>query len=476
MKTFTVILILCSVLQAGEIIAQSHENFGILWYVPPQSWTRESGNGFVSFTTVERGMSQYARILLYAAHPSSGNLNKDFADDWNELVRPHYQPGDFIQQSESPFRDGWMAKTGVARFSYGNQNQAVILVTLSDNRTRLSYVFISNTTAYQKEFEDFGSSLRFSQPDATTIAGEPAIHASSASRENSIIQPSDAGAEENQSVAAVSASGHTAGIHGISVFPTRFDDGWVSIPETDWVKVSKGEVTVLLHHGMDFNDAMRASPVEVNWNALAAGRYHSVQRLNYNYSALNFPFYYTEADATEALSGKKVFVGFRVIPVSGVAYVVEIQSPSKEIYQQHFPTVESIETMRYYNRFAIHPGDLNGNWSSFSSSSIMLYNVYTGINAGMNYASINDEFTFNPGGTYKSRHVGASSSYGTTSHFNDQFSGRHIVNHWDIALTNRKEGRTDTYHAFFEAVKGGSILHLTHKQFSGLTFKLFKVK
>ena len=133
------------------------------------------------------------------------------------------------------------------------------------------------------------------------------------------------------------------------------------------------------------------------------------------------------------------------------------------------------ETMMNYNRFAIHSGDLTGTWNSSASSAIMLYNVYTGGNAGMNYASINDEFTFNSGGTYKSRHVGASSGYGNTSHFNDQFSGSHTVNNWDITLTNRRDGRSDSYHAFFEAVHGGRILHLTHKQFSGLTFKLFKV-
>lgn len=462
MKTFIAILVLISIMQTKDSGAQNQENFDIARFIPPQSWIRETGNGFVSFTVNDRTTSQYARILLYASLPSSGNLDKDFETEWTELVKLNYSPGDFTDQSVSAFKDGYTAKIGVAPFKHANQNQAVVLCTLSDGKTKISYVFLTNTQSYEKELEDFGSSLNF---------GYQTLQPSDVKEK----QPSNMPSQQGQFTELPKVQS-TASTGSFAFHTTNFDDGWTAVQEPLWVNLSKSNVQVLLHYGVDFDDAMRTNPVEICWNKLAAERYIVAQRYNYNYSALNFSYYYMEADVTDKNSGQKLFVTFRVVPRQGVAYCIEIRSPGKEVFNSFFPTQESIENILNYNRFAIHADDLIGTWSSFSSSSIQLYNVYTGGNAGMNYASINDEFTFNPGGTYSSRHVGAGSSYGNTSHFNDQFSGNQIVNNWDISLTNRKDGRTEAYHAQFEAINGGRILHLINKQFSGLTFKLFKVK
>jgi len=461
MKTIIAILVLSSILQVKECGAQIRENFDIAWFIPPKSWIRETGNSFVSFTTNDKTASQYARILLYKSLPSSGNLEKDFETDWNELVKFNYSPGNFTDQSVSAFKDGFTAKIGVAPFKYANQNQAVMLATLSNGKTKLSYVFITNTQRYEKELEDFGSSLSFG--NQTTQLSHNQV------KNKSNMHNEQAQTTATTNVQPISASGSFA------FHTTNFDDGWTGVQEKNWVNLSKNNVQVLLHYGLDFDDAMRANPVEVCWNLVAAGRYDVMERFIYNYSVLDFSYYYMEANVTDKESGKNLFVAFRIVPRQGVAHCIEIRSPAKEVFSSFFPNQESIENMLNYNRFAIHPNDLTGTWNSSSSSSIMLYNIYTGGNAGMNYASINDEFIFSPGGTYSSRHVGASSSYGNTSHFDDKYNGKHIVTNWDITLTNRRGGQSDAYHAYFEAVKGGRILHLTHKQFSGLTFRLFKV-
>lgn len=460
MKTLIVILILCAILKDVECRAQVQENFDIVWFNAPQSWARENGNGFVSFTTIDNDARQYARILLYASLPSSGSPDKDFDTEWNQLVKSHYHPGEFTDQSATPFKNGYTAKIGVAPFKFADQNQAVVLTKLTDGKTKISYVFITNTQRYEKELEDFGSSLNFG--DRPTVSDVNVKQQTNMNYEQ----------ERNNPPTKVQEVNHAG---RFAFHTTNFDDGWNGVQEANWVNLTKGNMQVLLHYGLDFDDAMRANPVETCWNLLAAGGYNVNERYIFNYSVLNFSYYYMEADVTDKSSGQNLYIAFRIVPLNGVAHCIEIRSPDKATFNSKFHNQESIEKMLYYNRFAIHPDDLNGTWNSSSSSAIMLYNVYTGGNAGMNFASINDEFTFNPDGTYKSRHVGASSSYGNTSHFNDQFSGNHIVNNWDLTLTNRRDGRNDPYHAFFEAVRGGRILHLTHKQFSGLNFKLFKV-
>ena len=462
MKNILIMIVLSTVLPYGQCRAQSPENFDNVWFLPPQSWIRESRNDFVSFTSIDRTEGQYARILLYASLPSSGNLDKDFDTEWNQLVKPHYQSGNFTDRSVSPFKNGYTAKIGVAPFKYANQNQVVVLATLSDGQTKISYVFLTNTQRYEKELEDFGSSLQFDRPASQVSQVEV--------KQQTVMN------NEPDHINAPVTVPSTTSAGSFAFHTTHFDDGWTGVQEAKWVNLTKGNVQVLLHYGLDFDDAMRANPVEICWNLLAAERYHVKERYFYHFSALNFSYYYMEADVVDKASGQNQYVAFRIVPRNGVAHCIEIKSPDKATFTSLFPNQESIENMLYYNRFAIHPDDLTGTWNSSSSSAMMLYNVYTGGNAGMNYASINDEFTFNPGGTYKSRHVGASSSYGNTSHFDDHFSGNHMVTNWDITLTNRRDGRSDAYHAFFEAVKGGRILHLTNKQFSGLTFKLFKVK
>lgn len=455
------------------VFPQSVQSFDIVSFSLASTWKKEAQQDWLAYRVENPAQKTYARILLYPSLPSSGNLETDFQAEWNDLVLNQYKPTQIINESLTDYKDGWKAKLRVASFVHHQVNQAVILLMLTDGKRKMSFVFLTNTEEFQKDFEDFGSSFKFqpasikssnsiSQP-ANQAAPPNPIPPSSTSNQSPIFKPSNS-----------ASSGSTQPNYGVSTFPTRFDDGWNSVPQEDWVEVTKGDTKVLLHYGRNFDDAMRQDAVGINWNALIPSRYRVIQRQNYSYSTINFPFYYAEAEVTEIASGKAMYLGFLVVAVSGVAYVVEVQSPSKAHFTQVFPTVESIEKMREYNKFGLSLRDLSGTWQSFSSSSISLYNVYTGGNAGMNYASINDQFTFEPSGKYSSKHVGASSSYGTTSHFNDQFSGNASVSHWEMALSNRKDGRTDAYHAHFEAVKGGKILHMTHKQWSGLTFTLIQ--
>lgn len=451
---------LFAILVSNFLIGQGLEKYDMVSFERPKGWERVNGPGYLAFTKFIPSSKEYARILLYESQPSSGSLDFDFETDWQELVAQHYKPKEFTNLSKTPFNPEWNAVLAIAPFSYQDQNHAAVLVTLSDNKRKLSYVFITNSTAFETELEDFGSSIIFEEGKNTNGTASILDHKSN-------VSPSSP-AVANASITTLNQN------FGISVFPTNFDDGWKSMPKEDWVEVTQGNLKVLLHYGRNFDDVMRQDAVGVNWETLIPPRFQVNQRYFFQNSTFDFPYYYTEGEVTELASGKSMYLGFLVVPLNGVAYAIEVQAPDKASFTQTFPNIGSIEGMRGYNRFGLSLQDLVGNWQSFSSSSISLYNVYTGGLAGMNYASINDQFTFGPTGNYSSKHVGASSSYGNTSHFNDQFSGNASITHWEMALSNRKDGRSDAYHAYFEAVKGGKILHMTHKQWSGLTFTLIQ--
>lgn len=444
-------LIFLSILTTIKVVAiwAQKETFDITSYTRPVGWKKETKAEFVAFSQTD-SKNNFCKIFLFKSLPSSGGSRKDFDLFWEELAAKPYEIKEKPHISPTEKENGWEVTGGGARFNTDGTSGMALLTTISNKEKVVSILTITNSNSYLDALEKFTSSLELTGTKET--------------KPNSEVKAETV--KEN----------YSANNSGISVYPTRFDDGWVSVPENDWVRVTKGNITVLLHYGQLYDDAMRINAPEVCWNRLAAGRYQVTQRYNFNYSALNFPFYYTEAAVTEKATGKKMYVGFRVIPVSGVAYCVEVQAPSKEAYTKQFPYVENLETMRNYNRFALSAADLAGNWSSFGSSFTSLYNVYTGGNAGLNYSSIRDEFNFGKNGTYSSKHAGASSFYGSSSYFKDQFNGRLTITHWDVTLTNRKDGRTESFHAQFEAVKGGRILYLTNKQYSGMKYQLVKTK
>ena len=137
------------------------ENFDIVSYSIPSNWVREVGNDFVAHTINNNVNNEYARVLIFKSLSGTGNVDADFATEWKELVQPNYAPGDFIKTNVSEYKDGWISKMGVAPFKYQNTNHAALLLTLIKAQTKMSFVFISNTTAFETVFEDFGSSLHF---------------------------------------------------------------------------------------------------------------------------------------------------------------------------------------------------------------------------------------------------------------------------------------------------------------------------
>lgn len=143
---------------------QQAEKYGNVTFTAPKDWIRNTAAGYLAFTKVNQNSGEFARIILYQEEKSSGSLDVDFKEDWQSLVVKNYQPKELTDFSKTSFNSSWNAIVGVAPYTYQNQNQAVVLVTISNGERKTSYVFLSNTTAYEKELEAFGSSMDFSDP------------------------------------------------------------------------------------------------------------------------------------------------------------------------------------------------------------------------------------------------------------------------------------------------------------------------
>ncbi len=328
------------------------------------------------------------------------------------------------------------------------------------------------------------TALYFLPVTGTAAKTEPAAPVSSPAQTEVIVQP-DKQPEVQQPVQVLPPVEATrpqqsapATADGFTFNTINFDDGWTSTIAPDYVKVTKGTIQVLLYYSYELNDEIRASNLEMRdyfWNLLVVPNYNVKSAVPLIESLSYFKVHFTEGEAIDK-TGKPVYLAMTVLVNSGIATPVLAITPDKNSYAQQFPEPKNLGSMTGYNRFAVGTNDVAGSWTASSGSSVSLYNSYTGNYAGMNYASSSDQFTFNADGTYSSKHSGASSMYGTTTVFTQEYKGKLTITNWDMSMTNRWKDATENFHISFEVVRGGRILHLQSKTASGIQYHLVKVK
>lgn len=438
-------------------LAQQRGSYDIASFISPQEWTKESAEFATSFVKTNNISGGWCRITLYKSLQSSGNPRGDFSSEWKVIVANNYKDA-AEPEPESTVEEGWTANSGVSTFQWQAQKSYVLLSTISGYGKVMSIMVTMNNQEFMPVIEKFLDSITLEKPVTqgnTQIVQKPEQSSGQINIEN------------------------VGGKSGISISTTNFDDGWVAQPFSDYVKATKGNASVLLHYGIEVTDEMRSSgSVErFLWNKLIEPRYQITNMLQYdNGGPCYFCIAFFEADAIDKQTGKKFYVGLRVLTENGISRCIELVAPSKSEFQQYFPDQEKIAAMTGYNKFAISMADIVGTWEESGGSAVNMYNTVTGSYAGMNTASSAHAFTFNSDGNYESHHSGAHGMVGAMQFFDQKYNGKNTITYWDMTLTNRFEGKTDVYWAQFEAVKGGRVLHLTDKAASGMQYHLVKTK
>ena len=438
--------------------AQQTETFDLATFIPPQGWVRESVDFAASYLVTNNKTGGWCRVSIYKSIGSSGDPQVDFKSEWDNLAAKDRE-GVLTPTPETTVEDGWTANSGVSKFIWQQKDAFILLNTISGYGRVLSIAVTMNSDEFMKDVEKSLNSLELKKPEGQVVNNN--VPTGKLQPEQSIL-----------------ISG-TPGNQGISTATTNFDDGWAAQPFADYVRVTKGNITVLLHYAIEITDELRnTGDVEGNlFDRLMQPRYVVSNITKYdNKGPCYFCVYFYEADVVEKSTGKKYHAGFRIFTQSGVSRCVEILSPSAQDFQREFPTQEKVEALRGYNKFAVTQADLLGTWEESGGSYVNMYSTVTGAYAGMNSASSAHKFIFKNDGTYFSNHKGAYGMVGSMTFFDQKYNGNYIVTNWDITLTKRFEGKTDVFWAEFEAVRGGRVLHLTDKTASGIKYHLVKTE
>jgi hypothetical protein len=436
--------------------AQQRQTFDLASFIPPQGWQNEEKDFATSYVTTNNISGGWCRITLYKSLTSSGDAVTDFRNEWKNIIARDFP--DVVEPTlHTDEEDGWKANTGASNFQFNGQPAAASLTTVSGYGVKLSICVLTNTDEFEAAINAFSESVQMQKP---------------------VIKQQPSNNTPQQTNTSITTAGAATPKSGIAMPRTNFNDGWVAQAFSDYVRVTKGNIAVLLHYDIQLNDELRKGNAEANlFDRLILPRYtvHSVQQQEKEQFCY-FCVYFFEADVTDKNTGVRSYLGFRVITENGTSRCIEILATSRDEFKAAFATPEKVADMLGYNKFAITLADLAGKWQGGSGAAMNMYYTGTGNYAGMNAVAMADSFVFNRDGSYTSHHSGASGMVGNMSTYDQKYAGKVTVTNWGLVATNRWKGATEEYDASFESIPGGWMLHLRNKQSTGLRYDLVKGK
>jgi hypothetical protein len=444
---------LCGI--TAPVQAQS-ETLDLVTFTPPKGWTREALKNVVSFTQVDNVKKTWCRITVYSSTASKGSLAADFESEWQELVAKSYNPKASPEKAVPQKRNGWELQTGTGSFPYSGEEASVQLVTASAGGRCVSVLALSNSTSYLPTIRAFLAALTLRKPELTPPTGEA--------------KPP-----------AVDAKSPRLPVGKFTFDTINFDDGWTAWQHPDYVQATKGGADIFLHYAIPLSDTVRnlgdEGMREHFWNLLVGPRYSNLTVTN-RQEIDTFDFNrvkYMEGEGVDKATGKKAHIGFRLFTNNGIVTCTEARAVTKQAYNALFPNAAALEPLSRYNKFAVGKPDLVGNWSSSGASYAQYYNAYTGAYAGMATVSSSYKLQFTAAGTFQSDFQGASGFVGNLKFAIDKKRGSFTTSNWELSTVDQDKKKSD-YNIWFEAIRGGRILHLQDKKYSGSHDALVKVK
>jgi hypothetical protein len=447
-------LLLLFAFSAADLFAQK-QTFDLITYTPPKGWKKQPAENAVQFSKEDAAKGTYCLITVYKAVPGTADSKENFDLAWASVVKEMVTVTSPPEMQPVATENGWEVQSGYAPFENDGNKGVVVLATSSAFEKMLNIIILTNTDVYEKNITDFLGSITISKPAAKKNIPQPAGQTGT-----------------KKTVSPVNES--TKASPGFAFTTTNFDDGWTSTVQEDWVQVIKGDVKVLLHYpGNKINAANTDLDVmcAAAWNALVAPRYSNMENYQVTPGVLEYQRpYFVQANLTDNVTGKKVFVALFKKGNSGW---IEIITTDKNSFIQNFgldiskidyyvdsKIWEPLLKLSNYNKFAVAASDFKGKWTNKFTGMQQYVNVYTGADAGMSTHSSVEIFEFGAGNSYKWELKVASGFVGNIKFDGAKSSGKlSVLNNWQVHFTEI-EKKARTYNAYFSCVKGTRLLWL----------------
>lgn len=124
------------------------ETHDIITYTVPKDWIKNTKEGLVMYTTVNATTGGFCMIAFYVSSKSTGDAQKDFNNEWKELVVTPYKADADPQTQTQSTPDGWNAVVGAAQVKTDDIDSYVFLTVFSGFGKTTSVLVNLNDQAY----------------------------------------------------------------------------------------------------------------------------------------------------------------------------------------------------------------------------------------------------------------------------------------------------------------------------------------
>jgi hypothetical protein len=175
-------------LLAGKLKAQS--TYDVFTYTEPTSYKKEIKTSFISYTKTDNKTGTFCMINLYKQSPSSGDLSKDFDNDWKDLVVNALSVTAAPQKDIGQDINGWKTYSGAANFEFNGGTSMALLTTAKNENANVAILIITNSQALlTTDVDAFLGMITLGKPLQATVAlsNNTQVTTSNSAKPNSII-------------------------------------------------------------------------------------------------------------------------------------------------------------------------------------------------------------------------------------------------------------------------------------------------
>ena len=152
------------------------ERVDIIEYMPPKGWARTPKGAVVVYTDSNKSTNALCVLSVYPSTPSAGSPQKDFANQWNELIVKPFK-ADANPKTETQTEDGWTSVSSGAEIE-SDGNKLVVLMTVVSGYGRAASVFaILNNQEYLPQIDAFMTSIKMDKEPGGPGDHEPSAPA-----------------------------------------------------------------------------------------------------------------------------------------------------------------------------------------------------------------------------------------------------------------------------------------------------------
>jgi hypothetical protein len=164
------IILLSATLSLSALVVQSQITYDVFTYTEPVGYKKETGKDYISYTKTDAKTSTYCIISVYKQNPSTGDIKKDFENDWQDIVVKSLRIRDTPKADNSDDINVWKTYSGAANFEFNSGTSMALLTTAKKDNANVAILIVTNAqTFFTTDVDAFFGKLKLGNPKTANI-------------------------------------------------------------------------------------------------------------------------------------------------------------------------------------------------------------------------------------------------------------------------------------------------------------------